>query len=97
MHIFEVIFHNNEHLYQNNDRVWGKGIDWEVLQLIMFTYETLMLQIYFLSADETLTQALICDESEQGRVIIIITKELQVSTVKMYRISNLVLNERLDL
>ena len=63
----------------------------------MFTYETLMLQIYFLSADETLTQALICDESEQGRVIIIITKELQVSTVKMYRISNLVLNERLDL
>ena len=57
-----------------------------------------MLQIYFLSADETLTQALICDESEQGRVIIIIiTKELQVSTVKMYRISNLVLNERLDL
>ena len=63
----------------------------------MFTYGTLMLQIYFLSADETLTQALICDESEQGRVIIIITKELQVSTVKMYRISNLVLNERLDL
>ena len=56
-----------------------------------------MLQIYFLSADETLTQALNCDESEQGRVIIIITIELQVSTVKMYRISNLVLNERLDL